>query len=182
MKYCSDCASPLVRKIPAGDNRERHCCESCGVIHYQNPKVVVGTVPVLDGRILLCRRAIEPRYGYWTLPAGFMENAETAAEGALRETREEAGIEVELGDVFSMISVPHVDQVHVFYLARMHSAQTDPGEETLETALFEEAEIPWEQIAFRTVETTLRWYFADRVRQQFTMHTGDIHFSRPKRP
>ncbi len=181
MKFCSDCGVTLVRRVPAGDNRERDCCDACGVIHYQNPKVVVGTVPTHDGRILLCRRAIEPRYGYWTLPAGFMENGETVAEGALRETREEAGIEVELGAVFSMLSVPHVDQVHLFYLARMRSPQVAPGEETLEARLFEEAEIPWEQIAFRTVEKTLRWWFEDRARQRFDMHTDDIHFGRPKK-
>ncbi|MEZ5649118.1 MAG: NUDIX hydrolase [Burkholderiaceae bacterium] len=180
MKFCPDCGSAVVRKTPAGDNRERDCCDACGAIHYRNPNMVLGTVPVLGGRVLLCRRAIEPRYGYWTLPAGFMENGETAAEGALRETHEEAGIEVALGALFSLISVPHVDQVHAFYLADMISDRIEPGEETLEARLFDESEIPWEQIAFRTVETTLRWYFEDRARGRFDMHTGDIHFNRPR--
>lgn len=182
MKFCSDCGTPVVRRLPPGDNRERHCCDACGTIHYQNPKVVLGTLPTHGTRVLLCRRAIEPRYGYWTLPAGFMENGETAAEGAMRETHEEAGIEIELGALFSVISVPHVDQVHVFYLADMTSDRMAPGEETLEARLFEEAEVPWDKIAFRTVETTLRWFFEDRSRQRFEVHTGDIRFNRAARP
>ena len=131
-------------------------------------------MPEHDGRILLCRRAIEPRYGYWTLPAGFMENDETTGQAALRETLEEAGARVELGAPFSMISVPRVNQVHVFYLARLGVLEFKPGEESLEVALFDEAAIPWKEIAFRTVATTLRLWFADRARGAFTFHAEDI--------
>jgi len=160
--------------VPPGDNLPRWICDACGEIHYQNPKLVVGTVPEHDGRLLLCRRAIEPRYGYWTLPAGFMENDETTGQAALRETLEEAGARVELGAPFSMISVPRVNQVHVFYLARLGVLEFKPGEESLEVALFDEAAIPWKEIAFRTVATTLRLWFADRARGAFTFHAEDI--------
>jgi ADP-ribose pyrophosphatase YjhB (NUDIX family) len=163
-----------VRRVPPGDSLPRWVCDECGEIHYQNPKLVLGTVPEYQGKILLCRRAIEPRYGYWTLPAGFMENDETAAQAALRETLEESGATVELGEPFSMISVPRVNQVHVFYLARLRNLEFKPGEETLEVALFEEAGIPWDQIAFRTVATTLRLWFADRKRGAFGFHAEDI--------
>lgn len=178
MKFCSNCASPVSKQTPPGDNRPRFCCAVCDTIHYQNPNMVLGTIPVFQDQILLCRRAIEPRHGYWTLPAGFMEHHETVAEGAARETREEAGIEFELGDVFSILSVPHVGQVHLFYLANMTSPDIDPGPETLEAALFSESDIPWDQIAFQTVERTLRWFFEDRASQQWAVHSGDIHFNR----
>ncbi|HEX7054899.1 MAG TPA: NUDIX hydrolase [Burkholderiales bacterium] len=174
MKYCSSCGAPVVRRVPPGDTLPRWVCDECGEIHYQNPKLVVGTVPERDGRLLLCRRAIEPRYGYWTLPAGFMENDETTGQAALRETLEEAGAAVELGAPFTMISVPRVNQVHLFYLARLGPLEFKPGEETLEVALFEEAAIPWQQIAFRTVATTLRCWFADRARGAFAFHAEDI--------
>src|SRR5436190_12690118 len=138
MKFCANCGAEVVRRVPPGDTLERWVCDHCGEIHYQNPKLIIGTIPERDGKILLCRRAIEPRYGYWTLPAGFMENAETTAQGALRETVEEAGALVELGEPFSMISVPYVNQVHVFYCARVRELEFKPGEETLEVALYEE--------------------------------------------
>jgi len=160
--------------VPPGDSLPRWICDECGEIHYQNPKLVVGTVPEHGGRLLLCRRAIEPRYGYWTLPAGFMENDETTAQGALRETLEEAGAAVALGAPFSMISVPRVNQVHLFYLARLDVLEFKPGEETLEVALFEEADIPWKDIAFRTVAATLRHWFADRSRGDFAFHAEDL--------
>jgi ADP-ribose pyrophosphatase YjhB (NUDIX family) len=174
MKFCSNCASPVVKRVPPGDNRPRWVCDQCGEIHYQNPRVVVGSIPEFEGKVLLCRRAIEPRYGYWTLPAGFMENDETLGQAALRETLEEAGAVVELGAPFSMISVPRVNQVHVFYLARLGVLEFKPGEESLEVALFDEAAIPWKDIAFRTVATTLRLWFADRARGAFSFHTEDI--------
>jgi ADP-ribose pyrophosphatase YjhB (NUDIX family) len=160
--------------VPPGDTLPRWVCDECGEIHYQNPKLVVGTVPENGGRILLCRRAIEPRYGYWTLPAGFMENDETTGQAALRETLEEAGTAVELGAPFTMISVPRVNQVHLFYLARLDVLEFKPGEETLEVELFEEAAIPWREIAFRTVATTLRHWFADRAAGTFAFHAEDI--------
>ena len=174
MKFCANCGSAVVRRVPPGDTLPRWVCDECGEVHYQNPKLVVGTVPEHGGRILLCRRAIEPRYGYWTLPAGFMENDETTGQAALRETLEEAGARVELGAPFSMISVPRVNQVHVFYLARLGVLEFKPGEESLEVALFDEAAIPWKEIAFRTVATTLRLWFADRARGAFSFHAEDI--------
>ena len=163
-----------MRRVPPGDNLPRYLCDQCGEIHYQNPKLVVGCVPEHQGKLLLCRRAIEPRYGYWTLPAGFMENAETTAQAALRETLEEAGAQVELGAPFSMISVPDVNQVHLFYRARVRDLEFRPGEETLEVALFDEARIPWPEIAFRTVGLTLKHWFADRKTGVFGFHAEDI--------
>jgi ADP-ribose pyrophosphatase YjhB (NUDIX family) len=164
----------VVKRVPPGDTLPRWVCDQCGEIHYQNPRMVVGTIPEHEGRILLCRRAIEPRYGYWTLPAGFLENDESVAQGASRETLEEAGAQVELGEPFSMISVPYVHQVHLFYRARLRGLEFKPGEETLEVALFEEARIPWKEIAFRTVGRTLKLWFADRARQSFTFHAEDL--------
>ena len=174
MKFCPNCASPLERRVPPGDSLPRYLCDACGSIHYQNPRLVVGTLPEWEGRILLCRRAIEPRYGYWTLPAGFMENDETTGEAAQRETLEEAGARVELGAPFSMISVPRVNQVHLFYRARLLHLDFKPGAESLEVALYEEAEIPWKEIAFRTVGATLRHWFADRAHGAFGFHSEDI--------
>lgn len=160
--------------MPPGDTLPRHVCDACGEIHYQNPKLVVGAVAEHAGRILLCRRAIEPRYGYWTLPAGFMENDETAAEGALRETLEEAGARIALDAPFSLISVPRVNQVHLFYRARVQDLGFKPGEESLEVALVEEGAVPWKDIAFRTVAITLRHWFADRARGAFGFHAEDL--------
>jgi ADP-ribose pyrophosphatase YjhB (NUDIX family) len=156
--------------VPEGDSRERACCDACGAIHYVNPRPVVGTIPEWDGRILLCSRAIEPRHGFWTLPAGFMEVGETTAEGAIRETQEEAGARVDLGPLFSMLDVPHVEQVHIFFRARLLDLDFAPGPESLEVALFAEADIPWNDLAFRTVSTTLRLYFADRAQARFGTH------------
>jgi ADP-ribose pyrophosphatase YjhB (NUDIX family) len=164
----------VLRRVPPGDSLERWVCDQCGEIHYQNPRLIVGTVPEFEGRILLCRRAIEPRYGYWTLPAGFMENDETAAQAAARETLEEAGASVEMGPPFSLISVPHVNQVHLFYRARLADLNFNPGEETLEVALFEEPAVPWKDVAFRTVANTLRHWFADRKAGSFGFHAEDI--------
>jgi ADP-ribose pyrophosphatase YjhB (NUDIX family) len=174
MKFCANCGAPLARRVPPGDTLARWVCDACGEIHYQNPKLVIGTVPEHEGRILLCRRAIEPRYGYWTLPAGFMENDETAGQAALRETLEEAGAAVQLGAPFTLISVPRVNQVHLFYLARLGTLEFKPGEETLEVGLFDEAAIPWKDIAFRTVAATLKHWFADRARGSFAFHAEDI--------
>jgi ADP-ribose pyrophosphatase YjhB (NUDIX family) len=175
MKFCANCGAAVVKRVPPGDTLPRWVCDACGEIHYQNPKLVVGTVPEHEGRLLLCRRAIEPRYGYWTLPAGFMENGETVLQAALRETLEEAGAYVEVSAPFSMISVPYVNQVHVFYLARLRSLEFKPGEETLEVGMFSEAEIPWEQVAFRTVAATLRHWFADHKRGAYGFHAEDLN-------
>ena len=174
MKFCSNCGAPVVRRIPPGDTLPRFVCDACGIVHYQNPLVVVGSIPEHEGRILLCRRAIEPRYGYWTLPAGFLENGETVAAGAVRETTEEAGASIELGQPFSLVSVPRVNQVHLFFRARLQHLDFKPGEETLEVALCDEASIPWKEIAFRTVALTLRHWFADRKAGRFTFHAEDL--------
>ena len=151
MKFCSNCGAPVVLKVPAGDNLPRHVCEACLTIHYLNPRMVIGCIAEWEEQVLLCRRAIEPRYGYWTLPAGFMENDETAGDAALRETLEEAGARVALSAPFTMVSVPRVNQVHLFYRARLLDLDFKPGVESLEVALVEEAKIPWQEIAFRTV-------------------------------
>src|SRR3712207_6724755 len=132
MKFCSACGHSVQLTVPPGDNRPRFCCASCGSIHYQNPRMVLGTIPVWGDKVLLCKRAIEPRYGYWTLPAGFMENGETIADGAARETAEEAGARIAMGDLFSVIDVPHVEQVHLFFRADMLEDTLDPGPESLE--------------------------------------------------
>ena len=174
MKFCANCGAAVAQRVPPGDSLPRWVCDNCGEIHYQNPKLVVGTIPEHEGRLLLCRRAIEPRYGYWTLPAGFMENDETASQAALRETLEEAGASVELGEPFTLISVPRVNQVHLFYRARLRTLDFKPGEETLEIALMEEAAIPWKEIAFRTVGLTLKRWFEDRTRGSFAFHAQDI--------
>ena len=178
MKFCTNCGAPVARRVPPGDSLPRDVCDACGSIHYVNPKLVLGAIPVWEeggqGRLLLCRRAIEPRYGYWTLPAGFMENDETAGEAAVRETLEEAGARIELLGAFSMISVPRVNQVHVFYRARLLDLDFKPGVETLEVALFEEAKLPWKDIAFRTVGLTLRHWLADRAGGAFGFHAEDI--------
>jgi len=163
MKFCSECAQPVSLKIPPDDNRPRYVCDHCHTIHYQNPKLVVGSLPVWkeDGqiKILLCRRAIEPRYGFWTLPAGFMENGETTSQAALRETSEESGANIELHELFSMINVTHVDQIHLFYRATLLDLNYCAGIESLEVALFSENQIPWDQIAFQTIVATLKYFF-----------------------
>lgn len=174
MKFCSVCGHEVIARIPPGDNRERFVCDQCGTIHYQNPRNVVGTVPVWGEQVLLCRRAIEPRYGYWTLPAGFMEMGETTAEAAARETLEEAGARVEVQTLFTLLNVPQVHQVHLFYLARLVDPGFEAGEESLEVSLFDEADIPWDEIAFPTVSQTLRFFFADRATGDYGVHTGDI--------
>ncbi|AYZ68142.1 NUDIX domain-containing protein [Burkholderia multivorans] len=174
MKFCSVCGHEVIARIPPGDNRERFVCDQCGTIHYQNPRNVVGTVPVWGEQVLLCRRAIEPRYGFWTLPAGFMEMGETTAEAAARETLEEAGARVEVQNLFTLLNVPHVHQVHLFYLARLVDPAFEAGEESLEVKLFDEADIPWDEIAFPTVSQTLRFFFADRATGDYGVHTGDI--------
>jgi len=175
IKYCRECGSSVVLRVPDdGDTRERAVCPACGTIHYENPLNVVGTVPWLDDKVLLCKRNIEPRWGKWTLPAGFMELGETTVQGAARETDEEAGAQIEMGNLLTVISVPRVGQVHLYYLARLLSDRFDPGHETIEARLFTEGEIPWEEIAFRTVRETLLCYFEDRRRGRFEVHNLDV--------
>lgn len=174
INYCSHCGAPVSLRVPPGDSLTRAICDGCGAIHYQNPKLVVGSLPEWEGKVLLCRRAIEPRHGLWTLPAGFMENQETLPEAALRETVEEACAQVELGAMYTLISVPHISQVHAIFRARLLSLDFAPGVETLEVALFAEDQIPWKEIAFRTIGMTLRHFFADRKAGRFGFHTAEI--------
>jgi ADP-ribose pyrophosphatase YjhB (NUDIX family) len=174
IKHCRACGTPVEYRVPSDDNRERAVCGDCGTVHYENPLNVVGTLPVWEDRVLLCKRNIEPRYGMWTLPAGFMEIGETTEAGALRETDEEAGARVELQGLYTLLNVVHVSQVHFYYRARLLDTHFNPGFETIEARLFREDEIPWEQLAFRTVRETLHRYFEDRRRGHFGVHFADI--------
>jgi ADP-ribose pyrophosphatase YjhB (NUDIX family) len=162
MKFCPDCGQPVTLRVPEGDHRPRHVCTGCGAVHYQNPKIVAGCVPEYEGRILLCRRAIEPRHGFWTIPAGFMENGETTQDAARRESVEEALAEVEIGSLLAVVHVLHADQVHVMFRARLPKPEFGVGAESLEVMLCEEADIPWQDIAFRSVDYALRRYLEDR--------------------
>lgn len=179
MKYCSQCGSPVSEKIPEDDNRLRHVCDQCNYIHYQNPKVVVGCLPVWEEQILLCRRAIHPRKGYWTLPGGFLENGETTIEGALRETMEEANARVEDESLYRLFDLPHISQIYMFYRAKLSDTNFSAGDESLEVQLFYEDDIPWTELAFPVVGVTLKDYFSDRKTGNFITRISDISF--PKR-
>lgn len=174
MKYCSACGSEVKVCIPDGDNLPRHVCTACDVIHYQNPKVVAGCIPEMDGKILLCKRAIEPRYGLWTLPAGFMENDETTAQAAAREALEEANARIKIISLYTMFSLPHISQVYVIYRGKLENTDYSPGTESLELMLCAEKDIPWESLAFPVVTETLRLYFNDCKNGSFPTYTGDI--------
>ena len=176
IKHCRDCGTAVAYRLPDdGDTKQRAVCPACHTVHYENPLNVVGTVPTLaDGRVLLCKRNIEPRWGKWTLPAGFMELDETTAQGAARESDEEAGAQIEMQELFSILNVARVGQVHLFYRAQLLSEQFNPGHETIEARLFTEAEIPWDEIAFKTVRETLERYFDDRRKGHYAVHQVDI--------
>ena len=178
MKFCSDCGGEISSKVPAGDNRERFVCEACDAIHYINPRIVAGCLPVWEDRVLLCRRANKPRAGYWTLPAGFLENNETITAGAIRETAEEANAQVGNLDLYTIFSLPHISQIYLFYRAEMTNAEFSPGFESLEVALFEETEIPWEELAFPAIRQTLEHFFADRPSGVYPVRSQDIIVSR----
>jgi len=174
MKYCSDCGATVILRVPEGDNLPRFVCSTCQTIHYQNPNIVAGCIPERDDSILLCRRAIEPRHGYWTLPAGFMENSETTIEAAARETLEEAGARVEVTNLFAIYNLPHINQVYMMFRSRMPDPEYQAGIESLEVAMFKESEIPWNQLAFPVIEETLRRYYEDASRGVFKLHVGDL--------
>jgi ADP-ribose pyrophosphatase YjhB (NUDIX family) len=174
MNFCSACGAPVRRQIPAGDDRPRFVCDQCRTIHYQNPLLVVGTIPEWEDRILLCRRAIEPRYGLWTLPAGYLENGETMQDGARRETREEAGAELGALSPFALFDLPFIRQVYLMFRGPLAARSWQPGAESLECRLFAEKEIPWEGLAFIVVRETLQRYFGDRPKGRFGLHTGTI--------
>jgi ADP-ribose pyrophosphatase YjhB (NUDIX family) len=174
VKYCSSCGNPVESRVPSGDNRERFVCNACGTIHYQNPKVVTGCLPLYRGQVLLCKRAIQPRLGLWTLPAGFLENGETSTEGALRETREEACANVAIEGLYTVFNLPHISQVYMFFRAELLDLDFKPGFESTDVRLFDEQEIPWEELAFPVVRDTLQHYFRDRSGGHFPVHVGDI--------
>ncbi|MGC5702196.1 NUDIX hydrolase [Pseudomonas sp. NFXW11] len=174
MKFCSQCGNPVTQRIPEGDSRLRYVCDHCQTIHYQNPNIVAGCLATWQGKVLLCRRAIEPRLGYWTLPAGFMENGETVEQAAIRETFEEACARVRNLHIYTLIDVPHISQVHVFFRAELADLDFAAGPESLEVQLFDEADIPWSELAFRTVGRTLECFFADRRTQAFAVRSESI--------
>lgn len=183
MKFCSHCGSAALQwRIPEGDTLPRHVCADCGTIHYLNPKVVVGCLPFWQHKVLLCRRAIEPRHGLWTLPAGFLENNETLEAGAMRETLEEADARVAIDGLYVMISIVHVSQVYVMFRSRLLDLDFGPGSESLEVRLFAEDEIPWERIAFRTITRTLRNFFLDRRDGAWPLRLSSIERSRMPLP
>lgn len=179
MKFCSLCGSAVEKKVPEGDNRYRHICIECGTIHYQNPNIVTGCLVECDGLILMCKRAIEPRKGLWTLPAGFLENDETTIDAAKRETWEEAKARVEVIDLFTLFNLPHVNQVYAMFRARFIEPEYGPGEESLEVQLFQEQEMPWDDIAFPVITETLKLYFKDRQEGVFKVHTGNMILRHP---
>jgi len=180
VNFCSSCGATVVLRIPDGDNRARYVCDECQTIHYQNPNIVAGCIPEWEGRILLCQRAIEPRYGLWTLPAGFMENGETTEQAALRETREEAGAQVEIADLFGIFSIPHISQVYLLYRGSLYDGVFTPGPESLQCRLFDEQEIPWEKLAFPVMTETLeRYYRFKNEGNGFPLQRGEIIKHRP---
>lgn len=178
MKFCSSCASAVTLTIPQGDNRERYVCQSCETIHYQNPRIIAGCLPVWQDQVLLCSRAIAPREGYWTLPAGFLENRESVADGARRETLEEAHARVTNLNLYTVFSLPHISQVYIFYLAELEDLDFKAGEESLDVRLFKEAAIPWDNLAFPVITQSLQHYFEDRVNGVFPTRYSEIDLSR----
>lgn len=178
MKYCHQCAGSLIVRIPEGDDKPRHCCIECDSIFYLNPKNVVGTLPFYDDKVLLCKRAIEPRIGKWTLPAGFMENGESSLNGAIRETSEEAGATVTVREdsLYTLFNLPSTNQVYMFFRAELANLEFSAGVESEEVALFSESEIPWEEIAFPVIKSTVEHYFSDMREQKFPVRMFDIHY------
>ena len=174
MNHCSACGSPTSQQVPEGDNRLRDVCTGCGEIHYVNPRIIVGTIPVWEEQLLLCRRAIEPRSGYWTLPAGFMELGESTQAGALRETIEESGASAEVGDLFAVFDIPHAEQVHLFFRAQLLRPELAPGPESLDARLFHPQDIPWKDLAFRSVHRALELFLADQAAGLQRVHNESI--------
>ncbi len=174
MKFCSQCGGTVILRIPEGDTLPRYVCPACQAIHYQNPKVVVGCIPEWENKILLCRRAIPPHQGKWTLPAGFMENNETVIQGAARETLEEANARVEIRELYAVYSLPHISQVYMLFQAQLLDLNFSPGIESLEVRLFEENEIPWNEIAFQVIHDPLKRYLEERHSGHPVFHMGMI--------
>lgn len=174
MNFCNQCGQSVEIKIPDGDNRERHVCTHCNTIHYQNPNIVAGCLPIWEDKVLLCKRAIEPRHGFWTLPAGFMENNETLEQAATRESVEEANANLEISSLYTVISLPHINQIYMLYLAKLMDLNFSAGIESLDVQLFTEEQIPWDNLAFRTIDFTLKRYFEDRKKNHFPLHSSFI--------
>lgn len=179
MKFCSECGGTIELRIPQGDDRDRYICDDCEHIHYINPRIIVGCLPVYEDKVLLCKRAIEPRHGFWTLPAGFMENGETTEEGAARETWEEARARVSNMHLYRVFDVPYISQVYMFYRCTLDEGLFGVGPESLETALYTEQEVPWEEIAFPVVRETLKAYFEDRRRDNYPIVVDAIRYRKP---
>ncbi|MEH6551184.1 MAG: NUDIX hydrolase [Pseudomonadales bacterium] len=178
MKYCSTCGEQVALQIPEGDDRERHVCTVCGFIHYSNPRIIVGSVPVFQHKVLLCKRAIEPRLGYWTLPAGFLENGESTLAGATRETLEEACAVISNGRIYTVFDLPQINQVYIFYLAELDNGEFGVGPESLECGLYQESDIPWKELAFPVIGKTLKHYFSDRSKGSFPVRTEVLTYPR----
>jgi ADP-ribose pyrophosphatase YjhB (NUDIX family) len=178
MKFCNQCGNSVSLAIPAGDDRHRHVCDECGTIHYQNPNIIAGCLPIHQGKVLLCKRAIEPRSGYWTLPAGFMENGESVEEGALRETWEEAQAKVKLTALYTIYSIPQINQVYMIFKGQLDKPEFGAGIESLEVELFDEADIPWDELAFPMVTKTLQYFFEDRKKDHYPLRSEVLR--RPK--
>jgi ADP-ribose/FAD diphosphatase len=174
MKFCNLCAAPVERRIPPGEDRERYVCSKCGAIHYENPRMVVGCIIEEQGEILLCKRAIEPRHGFWTLPAGFLELEESTIQGAVRETYEEAAARVAVTAPYAHFDIPHIGQAYIFYRARMLSPEFAPGTESLDVKLVPISEIPWDVLAFPAVRVALELYVEDARRGRYRMHHAII--------
>lgn len=174
MKYCSHCASPVNFEIPEGDDRPRYQCQNCNRIHYQNPRIITGCIPLYEDAVLLCRRAIEPRAGFWTLPAGYLENGETILQGALRESHEEANLVLQEPCLYAVIDIPHIHQVYMMHIARIASQDFCPGLESLETRLFSRDQIPWQQLAFPVIDWVLNRFFDDQARGEFPLVCADL--------
>lgn len=184
MKFCSQCGTPVSISVPEGDNRERHVCDNpdCATVHYQNPRIITGCLPIHDNKVLLCKRSIEPRYGYWTLPAGFMENGETTRQGAARESWEEARAKVIMEELYTIFDLPHINQVYFFYKASLADLDFQPGEESLEVGLFAEDQIPWKKLAFPVVVDALKYYFEDQKNNRFIFRSETITHSHHSMP
>ena len=178
MNFCSNCGSAVALIVPPGDNRERHVCNDCDTVHYVNPRIVTGCLPIWEDQVLLCLRAIEPRRGYWTLPAGFMENGETIAAGAARETAEEANARVSDLELYTVFSLPHISQVYMFFRAQLSDLDFSSGEESLDVRLFKEDEIPWDNLAFPVITQSLQFYFEDRRLGDYPVRSREIEFKR----
>ena len=181
MKFCSNCGSTVELQIPQGDDRHRHVCSDCDTIHYQNPHIVAGCLPIYENKVLLCKRAIEPRHGFWTLPAGFMENGESTEQGALRESWEEARADIDLDGLYTLFSIPEINQVYMLFKGTLSNLNFAPGPESLEVGLFTEDEIPWDQLAFPVMKKTLRYYFEDLKNNTFPFRSETLHREKHKK-